>query len=185
MKNKILLGACIMICLLMQNSANAQSSRNDASGNVKGTNYAQVGIGLGSYGLSGTGGLPITASFEHGFAKNFSAGLAAGFVKRSFLTDWKYTYLLIGARGSYHFNEALKLKNPSWDLYGGAGIIYRRYSLKVKDATDPAFDFSSNGGTIDFELHAGSRYFFNKQIGAFAELGYGISPLQLGVTVKF
>ena len=184
MKNNILAGAILMICFLMQNSANAQN-KNSVSDNVKGTSYLQAGIGLGSYGMSGTGGMPITASYEYGFAKNFSAGLSAGFVKKSFLTDWKYTYLIFGVRGSYHFNEALKVNNPNLDLYGGAGLIYRRYSMKAMDAIDPAYNYSASGGTVDFELHAGGRYYFGKQVGAFAELGYGISPLQLGVTVKF
>jgi hypothetical protein len=47
------------------------------------------------------------------------------------------------------------------------------------------YDINASGGDINFELHAGGRYLFNNSVGAFAELGYGISPLQLGVTLKF
>ena len=74
------------------------------------------------------------------------------------------------------------------DVYAGAGLFYRRYSFKYTDATaeeHDEFNLNASGGDIDFELHAGGRYLFNNKIGAFAELGYGISPLQIGVTFKF
>jgi hypothetical protein len=73
-------------------------------------------------------------------------------------------------------------------VYAGAGLFYRRYSVKyttpsVEEEED--FNLNASGGELDFQLHAGGRYFFNNKLGAFAELGYGISPLQLGFTVKF
>lgn len=161
----------------------------DAKGfqDVKGTNVLNAGIGLGSYGLSGTGGLPITASFEHGFSKNISAGATFGFIQKKYAFDWKYTYLLFGARGSYHLNEAFKIANPKLDVYAGVGLFYRRYSFKYTSSLEEhdEFNLKASGGDVDFQLHAGGRYFFNNKLGAFAELGYGISPLQLGLTVKF
>lgn len=102
MKKKILLTAVLLFSLLAKNKVLAQDALD-----VKGTNFLNAGIGLGSYGLSGTGGLPITASFEHGFTKNISAGATLGFIQKKYAFDWKYTYLLFGARGSYHLNEAL------------------------------------------------------------------------------
>lgn len=185
MKKKVLLTAGLLVSLFAQNSF-AQ----DAKGfqDVKGMNVLNAGIGLGSYGLSGTGGIPLTASFEHGFSKNISAGATVGLIQKKFASDWKYTYLLFGARGSYHLNEAFKIANPKVDVYAGAGLFYRRYSFKYTDVTGADhddFNFNASGGDIDFELHAGGRYLFNNSVGAFAELGYGISPLQLGLTLKF
>ena len=91
MKKKVLLTAGLLFSLFAKNSF-AQ----DAKGfvDVKGTNVLNAGIGLGSYGLSGTGGIPFTASFEHGFSKNISAGATAGLIQKSFASDWKYTYIL-------------------------------------------------------------------------------------------
>ena len=185
MKKKVLLTAGLLVSLFAQNSF-AQDSK--GFNDVKGMNVLNAGIGLGSYGLSGTGGIPVTASFEHGFSKNISAGATVGLIQKKFASDWKYTYLLLGARGSYHLNEALKIANQKVDVYAGAGLLYRRFSVKYtdKDAGDePGFDLNASGGDVVLQLHAGGRYLFNDRVGAFAELGYGISPLQLGLTLKF
>ena len=185
MKKRLLLTAGFVLAVFAGSNLFAQ----DAKGiqDLKGTNVLNAGVGLGSYGLSGTGGLPITASFEHGFSKNISAGASFGFIQKKYAFDWKYTYLLFGARGSYHLNEAFKIANPKLDVYAGAGLFYRRYSFKYTGSFDSEhedFNLKASGGDVDFELHAGGRYFFNNKLGAFAELGYGISPLQVGLTVK-
>ena len=44
---------------------------------------------------------------------------------------------------------------------------------------------SSYNSGINWSLFLGARYFFTENVGAFAELGYGISNLNLGVTFKF
>ena len=187
MKQKLILTAGLLVSLFTQNSLFAQDMKSEGFNNVKGMNILNAGIGLGSYGLSGTGDLPLVASFEHGFSKNISAGVMLGFIQKKYASDWKYTYTMIGARGSYHLNEAFKVANPKLDVYAGAGLFYRRFSLKYKNGVEAEDDFNLNasGGDIQFQLHAGGRYMFNNNIGAFAELSYGISPLQLGVAVKF
>jgi hypothetical protein len=166
----------IVAALAVAASANAQD--------VKGKNFLNAGLGIGTYGFSGTGGLPIAASFEHGFTDKISAGPMVSFVKRKFLDDYHYTYYLIGARGSYHLNEALKVKNEKMDVYGGLSLFYRGYKLNYK-GEESEFGFKVSGGDIDFALHAGARYMFSPNVGGYAELGYGISPLQLGVTFQF
>jgi len=152
---------------------------------LKGTNYVNLGVGAGTFGFSGTGGVPIVASVEHGFTDKISAGVYGGLIKRKFGTDLAYAYLLFGVKGAYHFNEALNISNPKIDTYGGAALFYRSYKLKYKDNEDPAFNMKSTGGNLGIGFFAGGKYLFSKNIGAFAEVGYGISPLQLGLTVKF
>jgi len=171
----------IAAALLAVSSVKAQDV---PSQNVKGKNFLNAGIGIGSYGFSGTGGLPIAASFEHGFTDKISGGAMVSFVKRKFLDDYHYSYYLVGLRGSYHFNEALKVNNEKVDLYGGLSLFYRGYKLNYKD-NDPNYNFKASDGGVDFAIHAGARYMFSPNIGGFAELGYGISPLQLGVTFQF
>ncbi len=185
MKKYILLTAGLLFALFFENSAFAQDGKDFTD--VKGVNLLNAGIGLGSYGLSGTGGLPIIASFEHGFHKNITAGATFGYITRKYASDWRYTYMMFGARASYHFNELMSLDNPKLDLYAGAGLMYRHYSFKYKGdlGGEDEYDWDSNGGDIVFDLHAGGRYMFSDNFGAYAELGYGISPLQLGLTVKF
>lgn len=183
MKRNVLFSTIFLISLFSSISLFAQKS--SGFGDVKGSNFLNAGIGLGSYGLSGTGGIPITASYEHGFTKNISAGVNLGFIQRKYADSWKYTYVIFGGRGSYHFNELMNISNPKLDVYAGAGIFYRRYSFKyLHDSVEDEM-YDSKGGDIDFDLHAGGRYMFKEGFGAFAELGYGISPLQIGVTLKF
>lgn len=183
MKKKIILAAGLLFALFAQNNAMAQDVNGFAD--VKGTNLLNAGVGLGSYGLAGTGGLPITASFERGFTRNISAGVNFGFIRRTYFTDLKYTYLVFGARGFYHLNEALKISNPNVDVYAGAGLLGRTYSVKYT-GSGPEDDvaFKAKGFAMDVALHVGGRYFFNPKVGAFAELGYGISPLQIGASLK-
>jgi hypothetical protein len=159
-------------------------SVNAEAQDVKGKRFLNAGIGLGTFGFSGTGGLPITASFEHGFTDKISAGGTVGLVRTKFLTDYHYSYYIVGARGSYHFNELLKVENEKVDLYGGVSLFYRGYKLKYKGTTEEG-DYKASAGGLDYALHAGARYMFSDNIGGYAELGYGISPLQLGVALKF
>ncbi len=182
MKKSIFLTAIVSLCLLFSNNASAQS---EGFNDVKGTNLLNVGIGLGTYGLSGTGGLPILASFEHGFTDKISGGASLGFVTRKWASDWRYTYIIVGARASYHFSELLNISNPKLDVYGGAGLLYRRWTYKYKGEGSSEIDYDSSGGDVDLDLHAGGRYMFNDRFGGFAEVGYGISPLQIGFTMKF
>src|SRR5687768_15643847 len=104
MKMKFWSIAIVFVLLFAQNKVSAQ---NTDFTNVKGTNFLNAGIGLGAYGLYGTGGLPITASFEHGVTDKISAGINVGYIQRKYWHDWKYRYFIFGVRGSYHFNEIL------------------------------------------------------------------------------
>ena len=171
-KGKLILS--ILLLTAATASVNAQS--------VKGKNFVNAGIGIGTFGLHGTGGLPITASYEHGFTDNISAGLYVGFVGRKYANDWKYRYKVFGVRGSYHFNELLNVTDPKLDVYGGAAILYRSYTLKY-DAE--GVHNKSTGSDVTVGIHAAARYMFAEKVGAYAELGYGLSPLQLGVTFVF
>ena len=178
MKKKIVLATMILCSVFTTGNVLAQSDFNDVTGKI----LVNAGVGLGSYGLYGTGGLPLTASVEHGFSKNISAGLEVGYVQRNYVSSWRYSYFMIGARGSYHFNELLNVTNPKLDVYGGAGLLYRHFKVKYKGEWDELYGKSSSGD-LTIDLHAGGRYMFSSNVGGFAEVGYGISPLKLGVTL--
>jgi len=171
-KGKLILS--ILLLTAAATSVNAQS--------VKGKNFVNAGIGLGTYGLYGTGGLPITASYEHGFTDDISAGVYVGFVGRKYANDWKYRYKVFGVRGSYHFNDLLNVTEPKLDVYGGASILYRSYTLKYEAEGQK---YKSTDGDVTIGIHAAARYMFAENVGAYAEVGYGLSPLQLGVTFVF
>lgn len=150
-----------------------------------GNKLLNVGVGLGST-LSGSGINstlpPIGLSFEYGFTEKISAGAYVGYSSASqdlgFGFKANYTYTIVGARGSYHFATSDKL-----DPYFGATLGYNVATATIEPASSLLTVASASA--VLYSLHLGSRYYFTDNIGAFAELGYGIAYLQLGVAVKF
>src|SRR5690554_8048642 len=95
----------------------------------KGTTTANLGIGLGT-ALGGLGKArpAISVSIDHGFWEIGGPGVISlgGYIGN---TGYKYTdlgytakwnYIVIGARGAYHYNGFTDL--PNLDVYGGAKI---------------------------------------------------------------
>jgi hypothetical protein len=174
MKNTILITIAL---LLFSISTQAQVYEN-------GKNYLNAGIGVGTFYR----GLPIGFSYERGITDQISVG---GFLDYSSAKygytgyDGRLTILFIGARASYHFNEVLDIKNDKVDLYGGIALGFRSVKWKYEnDAYNGLYaDPYSNGVLLG--IHAGARYMFASNVGGFAELGYGVSILKLGLAVKF
>ena len=177
-RTNLLLAAFVAVSVFAASTAKAQD--------VKGKNFVNVGVGLGTFGMLGTGGLPVTASFEHGFTDKISAGVYVGMVQRKWYDDYKYSYKVIGVRGSYHFNELLNVQSEKLDVYGGASIYYRGYTAKWDLPSELGGGKEKvSSGTVSLALHAAARYMFADKVGAFAEVGYGVSPLQVGATIVF
>ena len=141
----------------------------------KGTKFLNVGIGVGGSYYGYSGGIGIGGSFEVGVAKNITVGAVGAYRGYEFASDYR-----LGARGSYHFNELLNLSEEKIDLYAGVGLIYSGWTWK-----ESFVGVHDSYGGIDFGGHVGGRYFFKPALGAFAEAGFGIAPLQLGLTFKF
>ena len=166
--------AIIALCILTHSNSQAQSYK-------MGDNLLNVGIGVGVYSY---GGLPIGASFEHGFTEQISAG---GFIdylswKNSYSSyNYSWRFIYFGARVSYHFNELLNLNNDKLDVYAGAGLGYSA----VSTSDNLVSGYSGYSNRLFLNLHVGGRYYFSNNIGAYAEAGYGVSALKLGLTFKF
>lgn len=157
----------------------------------EGSTRLHFGIGFGSpYAYSGSSSTipPIHMSFEKGITDKIGVGGLIGYTaskyEQSFLGDsysWKFTYLLIGARGAYHFKTDDKM-----DLYGGAMLGYNVASAKF-ESTDPdleAFVTEPTVGGIAFGAFLGGRYNFNDKVAGFAELGYNIAWISAGVCLN-
>ncbi len=156
----------------------------------KGTTTANVGIGVGT-ALGGLGKVrpAISVSLDHGLWEIGGPGVISlgGYVGN---TGYKYStsgytakwnYIVAGVRGAYHYNGFTNV--PNLDVYGGAMLGYNmvKYSSDGND-----MDMSGTYGSgIGFSGFLGGRWFFSESIGAFAELGYGVSVLNVGVTFKF
>ncbi|WP_373512951.1 hypothetical protein [Persicitalea sp.] len=149
----------------------------------QGDKLLNVGVGLGTYGA---GGIGFGGSFEYGIHEAISVGVLGGYSGRSnYLgSGARWSVFTIGARGSYHFNELLNLDNDQIDLYAGLGLGYRNISWSIDGLGGSIYNNAYNGG-IHFLGHIGGKYYFQPNLGIFAELGSGFGVLQAGISFKF
>lgn len=147
-----------------------------------------LNLGIGLLPTFGNGDAvlpPLGASGEYGIKDDISIGgyLAYSTYKENFgsLGKFKYSYIIIGPRASYHLGNLLNLPDE-WDPYAGAFLGYTIGSTKWDGAgTIPT---SNSVGGLGWSGHIGTRYQLNDNLRLFGELGYGISVLQVGVSFK-
>ena len=177
----------LAICVIAGIGASAQQPTF-----VKGDNVASLGVGLGGYygGWYGHGvkKMPlISASFDHCFFDNLfneksSIGIGGlvGYKSIKVVDYWKINYIVIGVRGTFHYALVNKL-----DTYGGLHLGYDICNSKYIGPYGSTWDRSTGGSGLSYGFFVGGRYYFTNSIGAYAELGYGYSILNLGVSFKF
>ena len=163
-----------------------------------GSNVAGAGIGLGgSFGLGRYGSATpgISVQYEHGLVDGPGPGVISlgGYLgTKSYRYDGRYDgfwykerwrYTILGVRSAYHYTG---LPIDELDVYGGAMLSYNILSYKYSD-NDPLFNYHDGtyGSHLGFSIYVGGRYYLMENVAAFAELGYGVSYLTLGASVKF
>ncbi|HXB39885.1 MAG TPA: hypothetical protein VNZ49_05035, partial [Bacteroidia bacterium] len=107
----------------------------------------------------------------------------------SYWQHWSETHswsiLTTGLRLAYHFNNVIS--NKKIDLFSGVLIGYNFVNYSASTSSPHHIIIESppnyNGGLI-FGGFVGCRYRFNEQAGIFAEGGYGIAFLTLGLNYK-
>ena len=153
---------------------------------VKGDKVLNLGIGFGStfYGSYYTSHTPaLSASLEFavkdGILEKGSIGVGGyvGYSSAKWTNYYKTSNIIIGARGSFHYPLVNKL-----DTYTGLLLGYNIYSYKY-DVAWAGGSASSSG--LAFAWFAGARYYFSEKFAVLGEIGYGISYLTLGVSLKF
>ena len=163
----------------------------------KGDRIVNVGIGIGSYyGGSGyTSSIPpLSVSYEQGIIDGLLDGKASvgvggymAYTANKWETSisnstygYKYSYLIIGARGTFHHQFVDKL-----DTYTGLMLGYNVVNSKFF-GDDPGSHPSGPTGVtgLGYSAFIGARYHFSDKLAAFAEIGYGISALELGISIK-
>ena len=96
-----------------------------------------------------------------------------------------WNYFMIAARGAYHW-DVLNSKNA--EVFAGVliGVRFQSYSYETNDPgnNDP-YSFSQSSVWPVYSVFAGARWMFLKNFGLFAEVGYGISYLNGGLSIKF
>ncbi len=149
----------------------------------KGDNLLSAGLGIGLAGAYGTSTLPpIFGMYEKAVHPNVSVGGLISFAGSSneFIGGkWKYSYVVIAARGAYHY---LIPDTKNLDTYGGVTLGYSIVSSSVEGVE--SVQFSASGSYFFFGIFVGGRYYFTPQWAALAELGYDVGVIKLGVTYR-
>ncbi|WP_162151341.1 outer membrane beta-barrel protein [Porphyromonas macacae] len=170
----------IIVLVGLAVSANAQSVFR------KGESMLNLGLGLNSLNNYTMVIPPLSASYELGLADNIfsngngSLGLGAyiGYASYKYkpykVNSLKENHFVIGPRLALHYGFLGKL-----DTYLGLMLGYRSVSLSGDFG-----DIDSTSSGLAWNLNIGARYFFTPKVGAFMELGYGISNVNLGVTFR-
>lgn len=104
--------------------------------------------------------------------------------------DRKWSNTVIGLRGALHVNEIIE--SDQFDLYGGLMLGYNIGGYKDKSTRtrngvteDYADDHRYRLSYVTWSTFVGGRYLFTERIGAYLEVGYGVSYLNLGLTARF
>ncbi|RYG10268.1 MAG: hypothetical protein EOO07_22445 [Chitinophagaceae bacterium] len=160
----------------------------------KGESTIQVGFGLGiTYADGAVNVPPLQVRYEKAVTEYISVGGILGYSSSTYnfqgydynfntgmtyetLFGIKQSYLLIGARANYHFETGEK-----FDPYGGATLGYSKIS--TGDNIGAGVNLKNN--LVLYGAQIGANYYFSDKIGGWAELGYGISYFNLGLSYKF
>ncbi len=174
MKKLTLAFVVIAVLCLLVSTGNAQYE--------KGKSYLGPRIGIGVNGSS----LAFGAGYEYGVTDEISIGGLVDYYQYSYTawSDWggKYTYIIIGAQGNYHFGKTLKW-DSKLDPFAGVVIGYESITWKWNDQSWGAFSPTSSG--ITFGGQAGLRYFLSPSLALYGQVGFGITYLKVGVDFKF
>ena len=157
----------------------------------KGDQVISLGLGLGGFAgaYGGSSGIALSGGYEYGIHENISLGGIVGYSSSS--EDfgggygWKYTYILIGARGAYHLDL---LHKDNIDTYGGILLGYNIVSSKATGVQSNIFGFGTASASASYMLigvFIGGRYYFSPNLAAQVELGYGVGILNVGIAYKF
>ena len=126
---------------------------------------------------------PISVSVEYGIVDNpfdeengsIGVGGYLGYTSYGYKNNsLTANYTILAARGSYHYQFFPKL-----DTYAGLllGLAFRSGALFENENT--------NNTKLAYGIFVGGRYMFHENIGAFAEIGWGVSAINIGLSLKF
>jgi hypothetical protein len=128
-------------------------------------------VGPGTIGIGGIAGIK-TAHYNYYYYYNPNNN---GNYKKT------WTNIIFGLRATYHLT-LLKDKNNKFDPYGGVMLGFRILDYKNNDAFD---NYNYNTFYPIGGAFVGAKYNFTQNFGVFAELGYDISLVKIGINFNF
>ena len=158
-----------------------------------GDKVVSLGIGFGTTLYSGgyysRGFPPLSISYEQAIKDDILEkgviGVGGYLGYTSYKWDYlgwgyKYSNIIFGAGGSFHYPLVDKL-----DTYISILLGYRISTSSEYGTSIPGYDYDTSSGGLVFSSFVGARYYFTETIAAFAQVGYGISYLTIGVSIRF
>jgi hypothetical protein len=135
---------------------------------------------------------PVSARLSIRLASNFSLGAYAAYssseahrlLPGEAVRNISNEFYILGLRAAAHTNQM-----DNWDIYGGAMLGYNIPRISddiVKEKSDvdgPTYSRPAEN-KLTYSAFVGASYYPVKNIGLFAEVGYGISIFNMGLTVK-
>lgn len=141
---------------------------------------AGFSVGVGKLSLP-----PLGASLDYSLSNNLSVGGLVQYSQSTFnLTesnDFRYSYMIVGARVNYHFGNSDKL-----DPYVGGVLAYNIFKAKYIGSDATYEDFIPDVSVSAFlpGVHIGARYALSDRFGLFGEAGYTTTIVRLGVNFR-
>lgn len=164
----------------------------------KGDLVFNFGLGLGSNLYRGryysTKVPPVSASIEYGlledvFIEKMTLGIGGlvGFSSSEWSsTGWqgvkygyRYNYITFGARGAFHYPLV-----ENFDVHTGIIMGFTVVSYSQFGTIDPAYTYTATSNFPVYGWYIGGRYYVSDNFAGMAEIGYGLSYLNIGFAVK-
>ncbi|MCC6727203.1 MAG: outer membrane beta-barrel protein [Saprospiraceae bacterium] len=143
--------------------------------------------------------LPLTLKMGYQFSPLFSLNLVGGYtsttsapvlINDGLLVRTNMAQTFVGLRG-----ELKKQMGDRMEVYGGATLGYVNQKRTETNAAGAVISREENtptqhnpnapNGRILYSGFVGTNFFVTKHFGAFAEVGYGVSLLNAGITARF
>jgi hypothetical protein len=169
MKKITLLFVLVAVMCLLVSTGNAQYQKDKS--------YLGPRLGIGVYGS----GISFGAGYEYGVTNEISVGGLVDYYTYDWGYGFKYTYIIIGAQGNYHFGEILKW-DKKLDPFAGLVIGYESVSWS---GTEYYGWSAAYGSGIIIGGQAGIRYFMTPNLALYGQVGFGITYLKVGIDFKF
>ncbi len=185
-KTAKLLTVTVLVAVLIVSNGNAQEKKF-----IKGDKNISLGVGFGSPWIGDGNSMtfpPVSASFDYGLRDDLGPGVigiggligVAGYRYDNLpYYAWSYTTVIVGARGTYHYQLVDKL-----DTYGGLMLGFRVISSKKYGEWAHAEYYDDDDVKLAGAFFVGAKYYFTENLAAFGELGYGVGIFTMGVTYK-
>jgi hypothetical protein len=173
----------LLILLLMLASVTCFAATNRrGTGEMYGRTL-NLGLGVGGYsgyyGYAGRSYPVLQLNYELDVAPYFTL---APFISLYSYRDTHYreTVIPFGLKGSYYLDKLLK-SNSNWDFYlaGSLGLAVANSRWDNDYYGDRSYYHHAN--PIFLDLHIGTEYHVNKNIGVFFDLSTGVSTIGISI----